>query len=362
MKVLCLSQNPLPDSRVEKSGLTASKAGHSVFFAGPGADPAYNNDGSFEKIFTLPFSRCANLGIPPDWNRLKKKFSELLGNVKPDIIHAHNLVAGKLALLSGRQYIYDDHEFWSLILKAARRMKWYHGLTQPYKRWLARRREDQVLENASGVIVISEQMAEYHRRKNPHVQVVPNYPLKAESLGLEVGSEKPGVLSSVYVGSDCSQPVLAPYRDVSGLLDIFRKNPAGKLTVIGDGKLVGLSPVYSLGMLPHAEMMMELTKHHIGLLPWKKHWIHSYANPNKPYEYAHAGLLNLIISDAEPVINTLGNHARTFNNYEELRKILIDYSENMGQVSGLKNTIRNFALDNLVWEKNEKRILTLYGA
>jgi len=362
VRVLCLSQNPLPDSRVEKSALTASKAGHSVIFAGPRSDPTYTNDGSFEEIIRLPFSRSANLGIPPDWNRLKKKFLGLLVNTKPDIIHAHNLVAGKLALESGLTYIYDDHEFWSLILKATRRMKWYHMLTQPYKRWLASRREDEVLDNASGVIVISEPMAEYHRKKNNNVQVVPNYPLRDESLGLETKSEEPGVLSSVYVGSDCSQPVMAPYRDVSGLLDIFRKHPVGKLTVIGDSNLVGLRPVHSLGFLPHAEMMMELTNHHIGLLPWKKHWVHSYANPNKPYEYAHAGLLNLVISDADPVIKTLGEHVRTFDNYEELREILHEFSQNIDQISGQKHRIRNFALDYLIWEKNETRILSLYGS
>jgi hypothetical protein len=107
-------------------------------------------------------------------------------------------------------------------------------------------------------------------------------------------------------------------------------------------------------------MMQSLTANHIGLLPWKKHWVHNYANPNKPYEYAHAGLLNVLISDAVPVIDTLGKYVRTFDDYDELGDILASYHDDVGEIIQMRGSIRQFALENLVWEKNEQAILESY--
>ena len=56
----------------------------------------------------------------------EKSFKKVILDCKPDLIHAHNFVAGKLACESGIPFIYDDHEYWSVSLKAKEKTKLYH--------------------------------------------------------------------------------------------------------------------------------------------------------------------------------------------------------------------------------------------
>ncbi|MHA1872564.1 MAG: glycosyltransferase [Candidatus Heimdallarchaeaceae archaeon] len=350
----------MPDSRVEKAAYTAKKNGHVIFFAGPQIRNFAFPIKTFEKTYSIPFNRRANLKIPPYWNRLKKGLKKVISECKPDLIHAHNIIAGKLACELNVPFIYDDHEYWSISSKAKKKTKLYHIFSHPYKEWLTKRWEKEILEKASAVITTTETVAEEHKKQNSHVFVVPNFPSLAESKRVKVDM-KTKRLSSVYIGNDLSQPYPQPYRDVTGLIKIFKQNNLGTLTVMGDNKLLTNPPVISLGFLPHQKMMKELTKHHIGLLPWRKHWLHKYKDPNKPYEYAHAGLLTLSISDIPSVLNNLKNFVKTFEDYKELIDILTYYSNNLKELLEVKPKIRDYALKNLIWEKNEAKILEAYS-
>jgi hypothetical protein len=133
------------------------------------------------------------------------------------------------------------------------------------------------------------------------------------------------------------------------------------LTIIGDNELPTKPPIISLGFVNHQDMMRELGKHHIGLLPWKKHWLHKYKDPNKPYEYAHAGLLTLSTSDMINVLNNLKEFVETFEDYKDLLERLIYHGDNIEAMCEMKTNIRKFALKNLIWEKNEAEILKAYS-
>jgi len=359
LKILSISHNALPDHRVEKVAYTAKKAGHTIFFAGPNKESS-SYFTIFEKIYSVPFDNKSNIGLPLYWNRLKKSLKRVLCECNPDLIHAHNIVAGKLASEFDLPFVYDDHEYWSLSIKAEKKNKWYHPLTRPYKQRLYEKWEKEILEKASAIIVTCETVMKEYRKINNRVFVVPNFPLLAESNRIEIKNTERRFLSSVYIGNDFSAPLMSPYRDVSGLIESFMRNNIGKLTIIGDNTLSTNDPVFSLGFLPHEKMMSELTRHHIGLLPWKKHWLHKYKDPNKPYEYAHAGLLTLTIFD---MFSTLKNlyFVKTFENYEELLQLLLYYKNNIEEIIELKPKIRQYALNHLIWEKNEPMILEAYS-
>jgi len=359
MKILSLSHDPLPDIRVEKAAYTAEKNGYVTFFAGPQARNFAFPLPTFEKTYSIPFKRVANLRVPPYWNFLKKSLKKVISECKPDLIHAHNIIASKLACELGIPFVYDDHEYWSISVKAEEKTKLYHILSHPYKQWLISRWEDEILERASAVITTAETVAKEHRKQNSHVFVVPNFPSLIESKATKISETKNKHLSSVYVGKDCTQP--APERNVAGLTRIFTENEVGMLTIIGDNKLSTKSHIISLGFLPHQEMMKELTKHHIGLLPWKKHWLHKYKHPNKPYQYAHAGLLTLSTSDMTNVVNNLKEFAKTFEDYKDLLELLTYYKDNIEEILELKTKIKRYALENLIWEKNEAKILEAYS-
>jgi len=361
MRILSVSHDSLPDIRVEKTAYTARKNGHATFFAGPQIRSFAMGLHTFEKTYVLPFSRKANLKIPPYWNCLKKSLQNAIEECKPDVIHAHNIIAAKLASEFPIPFVYDDHEYWSVSMKAMKKTKMHHILSLKYKQWLMDRWEKQALDKASAVITTADTVTEEFKKHNSRVFSVPNLPSLREIRDMEIGPPETDQLSSVYVGSDCTQPKPSPERDSTGLIDLFIRNNVGNLTVIGDNRLQARPHINSVGFLPHQEMMNELTRHHIGLLPWKKHWLHQFKHPNKPYQYAHAGLLTFCVSDLVNVIACLKEYVKTFEDYESLLKLLTEYRERVDEVNELKPKIRKYAFDNLTWEKNEAKILEAYA-
>jgi hypothetical protein len=361
MRVLSVSHDSLPDIRVEKTAFTARKNGHATFFAGPRIRSFAMELQAFEKTYTLPFSRKANLKIPPYWNWLRKSLQNAIEECKPDVIHAHNIIAGRLASEFNIPFVYDDHEYWSVSMKAMKKTKIHHVLSLRYKQWLMERWEKRVLDKASAVITTADTVTEEFRRLNSRVFSVPNFPSSRETKEMQIGFPETSQLSSVYVGSDCTQPKPSPERDSTGLVDLYIRNDVGNLTVIGDNRLQTQPHVNSVGFLPHQKMMNELTRHHIGLLPWKKHWLHQYKHPNKPYQYAHAGLLTFSASDMVNVVASLKEYVKTFEDYESLLKLLAEHKERVDELNQLKPKIRKYALDNLTWEKNEAKILEAYA-
>jgi len=358
MRILHLSHNGLPDMRVERAAQTAKKDGHTMCFSGPFIKGTGFPIRSFHKFYELPFNKFANAKIPSYWGTLKRKLSRILDQYRPDLIHAHNIVAAKLASEFSISFIYDDHEYWSKRFKAQARIGKPNKM---YIRWLWTRWEKEVLRKAPATITVSRTVAEEHKRLCKHVYVAPNFPSRIESESLKMNFRKDN-LSSVYVGTDCSRPSSSPYRNVEGLLQIFHDNDVGTLTVLGDPTLCSSRNIKSLGFLPHQTMMQELTKHHIGLLPWKKHWFHKYSNPNKPYEYTHAGLLVLTVSDFPCVTRHLEENCIVFDNYQELRELLLFYADDLDEINELRVKIRKFALENLTWEKRcESEILNAYS-
>ena len=87
------------------------------------------------------------------------------------------------------------------------------------------------------------------------------------------------------------------HTNIDGLAEAFINNNIGGLTVIG---------------------WKRMSAHSINLIPWRKHWSHCYANPNKAYEYSHAGLFVMCTGSLKPVIKTLKEHCTTFEDHSDL--------------------------------------------
>ena len=136
----------------------------------------------------------------------------------------------------------------------------------------------------------------------------------------------------------------------------------GTLTVIGWKENSHYSRVKFAGFLSRNEMYDEMSTHSIGLLPFKKHWSHYFINPNKAYEYAHAGLFVLCTSSFETVIETLKENCQIFDTYQELASQLQYYKENTDELYKKRLNIFEFARHYLVWDNFEHEILNAYQA
>ena len=352
LRILHISHRGLPDPRVEKAAISARKWGAETYFAGGGISGFSYPLKIFDGTFELPFNTKANVGLRPWWNALKRSLEKVLRKCKPDIVHAHDIIAARLAIEYDIPVVYDDHEYWSMEMRYK-----ISGLRSLWRWLIWRSWENIILRKAEAVITVSDEIAHKHKKLNRNVFTVPNLPMLSEVKDLEKCFTRRG-LSSVYVGSLTSrQP---PFRRMDGFIDIFIRRDVGDLIVIGDRRLKSSSPIYSIGFLRHDLLLKELTKYHIGIIPWKKHPFHRFCNPNKSYEYACAGLLVLVTSDMKPVISMLGNFCKTFNNYDELVSLLKYYKDDMD--SALEEGLRTmkFAKEKLIWEKFEENIIKSY--
>lgn len=352
MRILHLSDQGLPDSRVEKSAYSAKKLGYSVYFAGGRCDGYSLGTPFFDGVFELPFTWRANIGDPIHWHRLRKKFEAVRSETRPDIIHANNIICAKLASESRLPYVLDDHELASVSMRMTHRERKYMLLhARIWEKW----------ENDTDapVITVSEPIALHYRKLGCGAYLVPNMPCKLETDAVMTGQiEGNGGLRSVYVGGDFMHTPFLPHRNMDGFLDLFKQNEIGMLTIIGDDLADPI--IRSTGRIPHLEMMRELGRHHIGLIPWHPHAFHAYCNPNKAYEYVNAGLLVLITSDLTPVINTLGRYCVPFDNYQTLVSILSERARGAEELAEGRDETISYARNNFVWEKYEARIFEAY--
>lgn len=378
-----MSHEGLPDWRIEKSAISASKLGHEVIFAGRKSPVSYDRK-IFLKIYEVNWTAKARLGIPFYWRTVKKQIEKLIRDVKPDIVHAHNIFSAKMISEFGVPFVYDDHEYWSrssrLLIEMAEKLTFRKKTKADIAKYIAvdlpihlRRifinryaislwtNWEKELVSSTPTITVSNRIAEelgVIGNNTNRVFVVPNFPMKLEVQALE----KPyfhNRLSSVYAGGDGHNQEKYPNRNMDGLTDTFTNYDIGHLTIIGwEGE--SAEKVRYTGFISRQAMYSEMSKHSIGLIPWKKHWSHLFTSPNKPYEYAHAGLFVMCTSCLKPVSETLKENCFTFENYNDLASQLEYFKENLDELYNKRLKIFEFARNNLIWENYEKNIFSAY--
>jgi glycosyltransferase involved in cell wall biosynthesis len=387
LRVLHVSHEGLPDWRVEKSAITAMKLGYRVSFAGK---PGNNiNKTKFARIYEIEWNSKARLGIPYYWQQVKRQLHKILKQEAPDLVHSHNLYSAKLISELGVPFVFDDHEYWSVSSKILLEMDY-----QPFQSsirtrtrinpekpniWMKRRMNrirrrlidryairlwtawEKELISTAPVIVVSESIAkDYQRHGNTRSFLVPNYPIlsEVEALGSPTYQTQ---LNCIYSGGDGNDKVMYPQRQMDGLFELFENDRRFPLTIAGWSDS-SFSNLRFLGFLSRPEMFSEMSRHTVGLLPWKKHWAHYYTNPNKPYEYAHAGLAIACTSSILPVIESLQNCCVKFEDYPDLVNKLDYLQHHPEELHNLRKRTQELAREKLTWEKHEAQIVNAYKA
>ena len=376
MRILHLSDDGLPDWRVEKSALTAKKAGHEVYFGGRLDNNAKST--IFSEIHRINWTAGAMVGIPYYYHRVKRQIEKLVKQLGPDIIHSHNIGSAKISHDLGLPAVFDEHEYFGMLSRVnAENIKLQN--TQNLKSGFDRIKQNmkasfisqQSISNWTNwekelvlslpTITVSEQIANELREvadgKTKEIIVVPNFPLEAEISFKE--PQDHGHLSSVYAGGD-SKHKQVTNRDISGLTNLFADNDIGNLTIIGWEHAESSEKYKATGFLPRDKMFSEMIQNSIGLIPWKKHWSHPFLNPNKAYEYAHAGLFVMLTADLRSVVSTLEDNCLTFEDYEDLASKLEYFRSNTDELYERRLKIFNYARKCLIWEKHEQKIMDAY--
>lgn len=360
MKVLHVSDASIPDARVERMAYLSKRRGYQTFFAGLGFGGFALDKKVFDGIYDVPWSPYARLGLEPYFSWVKRKLVKIIDSVKPDIVHAHNIFSAKVIYEIGVPFVFDDHELFSFEAKSLaewRRKSLLGRAVALYKFYRCGLWERQVSLNAP-VVTVSGSVADHYHTLGARVFVIPNYPLKYEVAKVHFSNEKEDEFTAVYVGDDISS-MSRPYRDLSGLVKIFKELNI-RLVVIGDKKLISEGSIVSLGYIPHMKLYEVMSHFHIGLLPWRRHWLHRYANPNKPYMYAHCGLLVVVSTSLRNVIKAFNSKCKVVKDYSELRDVLMELSNNVETVVKEGERCRELARSNFIFDKYESVLVEAY--
>ena len=375
MRILHLSHNGLPDWRIEKSAMTACKNGHEAFFAGQKPQEGYKSS-TFSKIREVNWMvglkidnvSIAMLGIPYYWDLIKKQVKRVVEELRPDIIHAHNIYSAKMASELRLPFIYDDHEYWSkhtaLIRRRRKKSASLKNLAKKLGRYYVARLyptwENEIVSSVPVITVSQEIINDFNKMYHSKcLFLVPNYPTLNEVRDFQ-GPHEQSELVSIYAGAD-NLDDMTPHRNIHGFPELFELNDVGNLVMIGPKGHPSPRVSYT-GFLKRDEMYSEMAGASIGILPWSSHWFHKYSNPNKAYEYAHAGLFVMCTSSFASVSNTLRENCATFDDYGQLAAQLGGMKNDMDELYNKRLKIFEFARSKLTWENNEKNILAAYQA
>lgn len=377
MKILHLSDDGLPDWRVEKSALTAKKAGHEVVFGGRLDNNAITT--VFSELHPIRWTAGAMVGIPYYYHHVKKQIEKLVKDVRPEVVHSHNIGSAKISHDLRLPVVFDNHEYFAMLSRVnAENIKFqntrnlksgFYKIKQNMKLSIITRRSisnwtnwEKELIVSVPTITVSEQIAQELKKLGKvgtkEIIVIPNFPLKEEQAAYKE-PQPHGELSCVYAGGD-SKHKKVTNRDISGLTNLFSEKDIGNLTIIGWEEPEIGEKYKATGFLSRDKMFYEMIQNSIGLIPWKKHWSHPFLNPNKAYEYAHAGLFVMLTSDLRSVITTLGDNCISFEDYGDMASKLDYFKSNTDELYEKRLRIFNFARRNLFWEKHEKKIMDAY--
>ncbi len=378
MRILHLSHESLPDWRIEKAAISALNDSHEVAFAGK-YPKNYNNE-IFSELYSLVWTAKARFGIPFYWRSVKKQLEKIIREARPDIVHAHNLFSAKMISEFDMPFVYDDHEYWPIQAKLLKEVGNLNALPKTeavlsvfdlpkrirrnfinnhaIKLWT--KWEGEVVSSRP-TITVSSKIAEEMKATASNTKkifVVPNFPLRTEFDGFREPLRH-ARLSCTYDGGDAHNKERYTHLNREVLAELFSNHDIGNLTIIGSEDVSSENVRYT-GYLKRDSMYVEMSKHSIGLIPFKKHWSHAYLNPNKAYEYAHAGLYVMSTSSLTTIQQTLKDNCSTFEDYETLVQQLEYFKGNPDVLYNKRLRIFEFAQANLIWEKNEQDIFRAY--
>ena len=398
MRVLHLSDYALPDWRIEKSAISALNRNHQVFFAGlPSPTTTANNNSVFSKIYEINWTPRARRAFPYYWHCVKKQLRKIIGEARPDIVHAHNVFSAKMVSEIDIPFVYDDHEYWPSYVR--RQIESYHSTQNQHNRKTDSPRRlmqktilrllnyrflklglswEKQLVSSTPTLTVSETIATVLKQlgNTDKVFITPNFPMKNEIKDIQPPKFHKE-LNSVYAGIEPKNNTKIAHRNMEGFVEIFnRYDDIGKLTMIGIEEPSNNASSSSLsassdpsktrvvyrGYLPRNMMYQEMQNNSVGIVPFRKHWSHKYISPNKAYEYAHSGLIVLCASSLVPIKNILRDYCLIFEDYEDMISQLRYCRENMERIYEMRVEGYQFARENLLWENYEQNIFDAYRA
>jgi len=366
MKILHFSDVGLPDTRVERAALYAQKKGWEVVFAG--GRPSQNQIFDVFKIVHYrhwgPYEKTGFFGT---LSKVRNWLRRLIREEEPDLIHAHDLFAGKVALDVGHPFVYDDHEIWGSrisyqgddVIKRNRTLTRRLAIRFAFRNW---RKWDAQLLRTTPIITVSKQFAQLYHQINPHVFVIPNVPTRQEVELIPANKNINEEFRIAYVSRD---DLPLKQRSDRMALELWLQNHFGASLVFIGHPVIETKEVINTGYVSHKKMLQIFSTCDVALLgKWTR--LPVFSLQNRFSLFLHAGLKSIVpvTKPTEADFCQQHNVGWSWSCAEELKGIIQqltrEYFTDVNQWNKEKSRVREVANNYLLWSHYANQLENAY--
>jgi glycosyltransferase involved in cell wall biosynthesis len=383
MKILMILENDFPkDDRVEKEALSLIQAGHQVDLLCCSLNTSgliYDYKGI--KIIKKQISNfiyrssIGSLKFPFYFSYWEKIIDKLLKEADYQAIHLHDLPLAKpvhkLCKKYNKRFVLDMHENYPALLELSTHTKTFLGkLLFSGKQW--QQYEKQYVSKADGLItVVSEMKDRVSPYANCNIVIVENTPPLNDITVCKI-NPNPNFTTLIYTGGIVYHRGLQTV--IEGLHLALKKVKNIRLIIVGKGsykpvlekqvKELNLEKfVEFLGWNSSDEMLVNICKADIALIPHIKSIQSDNSSPNKLFHYISCGkpIMASNCTSIERVLNEtqMGltyNHNSPDDFKTKLLTLIAEKPFNQYQIRG-----RNALLNKYNWENSVKELIELYN-
>lgn len=367
MKIAIVSEDGLPDARVERSIRSLAKIYDEIYLIGSFKRYTLWDNPSKLIVKHVEWGRAENLVIEPYYYWLKRKIDKILSSIKPDALIAVNLIAGKALEELGYSFILDYHEIWSLLLKHIKPIGFARRLTYLRRRTIYPLLEYRLLTNHP-YITVSRRAREYFIDKygNKDSIVLENYPSidEVKDIPDTETSVDNDLKSFCYVGKDLvffDGHLSRDLRKTLSVLDNLRSRGLKfKVILIGSNAKIK-EYIEPRGWLKLIDIYRTINKIDFGIMSYTPINIQKYFSMNRFYTYVHSGVIPIITDTFEQYVSDLERELIVVesSNYEEdlVSKYVEAMSMDNSEIEERKVKLIRYARENYVWERQENEFL-----
>ncbi|NHJ48129.1 MAG: glycosyltransferase family 4 protein [Asgard group archaeon] len=185
MKILMTTHTKLPDNRIDREAKSLAQQGFSVYIICVGLKREVSD--VYTKVYTVELSNREKSLLPFAAKKAAKKYQQIIDEVQPDIIHAHDIMAANIVrhvIPKNVKFTYDTHEDWELLRKRQRKVEpnFIKKLAVIFYTYPSTRRATRKIAKKADLIVLTTEFSiDYFKKmgvKKENIITVENYALK----------------------------------------------------------------------------------------------------------------------------------------------------------------------------------------
>lgn len=339
-----VSHSVSPDKRVDQEAESLAKQGHKLYLICGRKRKAESSPKVYEEIFLIPLNRMQQAFYYFPVRVAIKKYAKIFAKIKPDVVHAHDLMAAYIASFSinkNMKFVYDDHEVWELTKKQKS-----ENIKNPIKFLIrkklyfdSKRISKKVMKKADLIIVVNDYWIKFYEKRgvNPKkIITIENFPkkelideaLSREDLIDDFFIKDPR--SKVVVSSSGAKVTADVSRNVINYAEAIFELDNWVLVIFGpkDERLEKLD-AHFISYKPLIEYLSYCSKCNVTIHPALLNERSHYGSPNRIFESALLGL-RIISSRAKTLVDKFNNYliwAGPETSKEDLIKIFMNIDD-----------------------------------